>query len=67
MQPVSKPGIIPISCYKCSEIMLVDANLGFEMDSKLLCDSCIDKSKVLERDKKLRRILNKKWYERIFN
>ena len=46
--------------------MLVDANLGFETDSKILCDGCIERNKVRLRDKKIGKILNRRWYERIF-
>ncbi len=45
--------------------MLIDASLGFDVDSKILCDGCIEKGKVVARDKKISKILSKKWYERI--
>ncbi len=59
--------VIPISCWKCSEIMLIDASLGFDIDSKILCERCIERGKVVARDKKISKILGKKWYERIFS
>ena len=61
------PNVIPISCWKCSEIMLIDASLGFETDSKVLCDGCIERGRVRLRDRKISKILSKRWYERIFS
>ncbi len=47
--------------------MLVDASLGFETDSKVLCDGCIERNRVKARDKKIGKILSRRWYERIFS
>jgi hypothetical protein len=59
--------VIPISCWKCNELMFIDASLGFDLDSKILCDGCIQRGKIEERDKKIVKVLSKKWYERIFS
>ena len=59
--------VIPISCWKCNELMFIDASLGFDLDSKILCDGCIQRVKIEERDKKIVKVLSKKWYERIFS